>query len=78
MVTRGRPLLACYLPICDPAIAYDLVQVYADCGVDNFEVGILSEDTAYSREGNYNRFGTRDSGFSACHSTCQDISCLPK
>ena len=36
-------MLACYLPVCDPAIAYDLAQVYADGGVDIFEVGIPSE-----------------------------------
>ena len=36
--------MACYLPIYDPVIAYDLAQVYADCGVDIFEVGIPSKD----------------------------------
>ena len=40
----SQSLLACYLPICDPAVAYDLAQVYAECGVDVFEVGIPSEN----------------------------------
>ena len=37
-------MIACYLPVGDPAIDYDLAQVYFDCGVDIFEVGIPSED----------------------------------
>jgi len=39
-----RPLLGCYLPIADPALPADLASIYADCGVDIFEVGIPSND----------------------------------
>ena len=35
-----RPILVCYLPLGDPAINFDLAALYAECGVDVFEVGI--------------------------------------
>lgn len=44
LAESGRPLITCYLPVGDPAIDYDLAQVYFECGVDIFEVGIPSED----------------------------------
>lgn len=40
----GRPLLACYFPLGDPYFDDDIRDLYAECGVDIFELGIPSPD----------------------------------
>ena len=37
-------MLTCYLPIGDPELPTELADIYADCGVDIFEVGVPSSD----------------------------------
>ncbi len=44
LAASKKPLLTCYLPIGDPALPADLAAIYADCGVDVFEVGIPTDD----------------------------------
>ncbi len=39
-----RPLLACYLPVGDPLIPVETIEVYIDCGVDILELGMPSAD----------------------------------
>ncbi len=41
---RRKPLLSCYLPFSDPSIFDGIENVYADCGVDIFELGLPAED----------------------------------
>lgn len=39
-----HPLLACYLPLGDPGLPADLALIYAECGVDIFELGIPTDN----------------------------------
>ncbi|OQP86665.1 hypothetical protein BTR14_09480 [Rhizobium rhizosphaerae] len=40
----GRPLLSCYFPLGDPAIALDCLDLYAGEGVDVLEIGMAAPD----------------------------------
>lgn len=39
-----RPLLTCYFPVGDPAMPRELLQLYAECGVDVVELGLPTAD----------------------------------
>jgi tryptophan synthase alpha chain len=41
---RSRPALICYLPLGDPAIGFELPDIYAGAGVDVFEIGVPGGD----------------------------------
>jgi tryptophan synthase alpha chain len=41
---RRRPALICYLPLGDPAVDFELPAVYAEAGVDVFEIGVPGGD----------------------------------
>lgn len=41
-LSQHKPLLACYLPIGDPKLPASLSELYAECGVNIFEIGIAS------------------------------------
>lgn len=41
---RTRPMLVCYFPIGDPRVPADLLDIYAEEGVDVIELGLASPD----------------------------------
>jgi tryptophan synthase alpha chain len=41
-LAERRPLLACYLPVGDPLIPVEFIEVYIACGVDILELGMPS------------------------------------
>ncbi len=43
-LAERRPLLACYLPVGDPLIPVEFIEVYIACGVDILELGMPSHD----------------------------------
>ncbi|MBU2868374.1 tryptophan synthase subunit alpha [Pacificibacter marinus] len=40
---REAPVLSCYFPLGDPKVPVDLVDIYADHGVDVLEIGLASD-----------------------------------
>ncbi|MDT0682401.1 tryptophan synthase subunit alpha [Roseicyclus sp. F158] len=42
--TITRPLLSCYYPLGDPEVPVEMLDIYADCGVDVLEIGMSSPD----------------------------------
>src|SRR5690606_7185360 len=41
VLASKRPLLTCYFPLGDPRMPPDVLQLYADCGVDIVELGVF-------------------------------------
>jgi tryptophan synthase alpha chain len=44
---RPHPALICYVPLGDPAIGFELPELYAECGVDVLEIGVPGGFPAY-------------------------------